>query len=164
MNDEIQRQPVFWKLSMGPGNYGGDFKDILEVLDWLRQGLVLVHKDTGAKGKLQKTQGQAFVERERVGEYFYLCHGNREPAILLLGQFTGHANLFSTRGHGWADRQFRWIKTSVSTKPYKGDQKWWAPNHNSTFIEVPENELKLFETDILKPYFKLRLAHFGIQA
>ncbi len=163
MNDEQHRQPVFWKLSMGPGTAGGDFKNILEVLDWLRHGLVLVHKDTKAKGTSQKTQGQAFVERDRLGEYFYLCHGNQEPAILLLGQFTGHANFFSDRGHGWADRQFRWIKTSTSTKPYKGEQKWWAPNHNSTFIEVPESELGMFESDILTPYFDLKLADFRIE-
>jgi hypothetical protein len=32
--------PIFWELSMGPGTSGGDFKGLLEVLDWLRQGLV----------------------------------------------------------------------------------------------------------------------------
>jgi hypothetical protein len=39
------KKPAFWKLSMGHG----DFNDILEVIDWLRQGLVLAHSQTSAK-------------------------------------------------------------------------------------------------------------------
>jgi hypothetical protein len=80
-------KPVFWKLSMGPGTAGEDFKHILEVLDWIRQGLVLVHKDTKAKGTSQTTQGQHFVGKAEIGDYFYLCHGNEQPSVILLGQF-----------------------------------------------------------------------------
>ncbi len=154
-------KPVFWKLSMGP--HSGDFKHLLEVLDWLRQGLVLVHKDTTAKGTSQKSQGELFIERDRIGDYFYLCHGNKEPGIILLGQFIGPANLFSARRDGWAERQFRWIKTSILTKPYEGEQKWWAPNHNSTFVIVPEDDLEMFESAILGPYFGVELANFRIE-
>ena len=132
--------PVFWKLSMGKT----DFKDIFKVLDWVRQGVVLVHKDTAALGTSLMAQGEEFVSRDRVGEYFYLCNGNKEPSVILLGQFTGPANLLSDKGNGWADRQFRWIKTSISTKRYKGVDKWWTPNHLSTFSMVPENELGIF--------------------
>jgi hypothetical protein len=156
-------KPVFWKLSMGPGTEGGDFKHLLEVLDWLRQGLVLVHKDTKAKGTSQKTQGEQFVENERVGDYFYLCHGNKEPGIILLGQFSGPANVLSARREGWAERTFRWIRTSILIKPYEGEPKWWAPNHNSTFIKVPEPELGMFDSAILRPYFGVDLADFGIE-
>ncbi|MBW3600071.1 MAG: hypothetical protein KY475_22710 [Planctomycetes bacterium] len=154
--------PVFWKLSMGRGNASQDFRNLLEVLEWLRHGLVLVHKNTPAKGTSQKTQGELFVEAERTGNYFYLCHGNEEPAVLLLGQLVGPANLFSDRGEGWADRRFRWIRTSKSTKRFRGKQKWWAPNHNSTFVVVPDNELGEFEAAILGPYFDLELADFRI--
>lgn len=38
--------PTFWKLSMGPGNAAKDFATVLDVLDWLRRGVVLVHKNT----------------------------------------------------------------------------------------------------------------------
>jgi 5-methylcytosine-specific restriction protein B len=156
-------KPVFWKLSMGPGSTGGDFKHVLDVLDWIRQGVVLVHKDTRAKGTSQATQGEQFVEADRLGEYFYLCHGNEEPSIILLGQFTGPANLFSARRGGWAERPFRWIRTSILTKPYAGEPKWWAPNHNSTFVSVPDDELGMFETSILGPYFGMELADFRIE-
>ena len=154
--------PVFWKLSMGPGSTSGDFKNLLAVLDWIRQGVVLVHKDTKAKGIAKTTQGQHFMEPGRFGEYFYLCHGNEEPGILLLAQFSGPANVFSPRGDGWAERPFRWIKTSVTTKRYKGEQKRWAPNDNSTFSMVPKSELTEFETAIIRPDFEMDLADFGI--
>jgi hypothetical protein len=155
--------PVFWKLSMGPGSSGKDFPNLLSVLDWIRQGVVLVYKDTRAKGTSKTSQGEHFMEPDRLGEYFYLCHGNEEPAILLLGQFIAPANLFCARGEGWAERPFRWIRTSVSTKRYKGEQKRWAPNDNSTFIMVPEKELTMFESEVLAPFFKMNLADFGVE-
>jgi hypothetical protein len=40
---------------------------------------------------------------------------------------------------------------------------WWAPNHNSTFCHVPDEELPLFEAKILRPYFAIKLADFGIR-
>ena len=155
-------KPLFWKLSMGRGSTNSDFRHVLEVVDWVRQGVVLVHKDTPAKATVQTTQGELFVEHAKIGDYFYLCHGNEEPSIILLGQFTGPANLFSARGDGWADRPFRWIKTSINPKPFGGEAKWWAPNHNSTFVAVPEDELSMFEAFILKPYFGMALADFRL--
>jgi 5-methylcytosine-specific restriction protein B len=104
------------------------------------------------------------MEPARLGEYFYLCHGNEEPAVLLLGQFSGPPNVFSDRGEGWAERPFRWIKTSVSRKKYSGEHKQWAPNDNSTFIMVPPNEMKMFEFEILNPYFEIKLKQFGVDA
>jgi len=155
-------QPIFWKLSMGPGTAGEDFKTVLQMLDWVRRGVVLVHKDTKAKGTSQTTQGEHFVEPEREGDYFYLCHGNNEPSVILFGQFVGPPNQFCERGSGWTERSFRWIRTSKSTKAYSGQAKWWAPNHNSTFIRVPDDELQLFEEEILAPYFDIHLAEFKI--
>ena len=155
--------PTFWKLSMGPGSSSDDFPTILSVLDWVRQGLVLVHKNTKAKGTSTTTQGELFVEHAKIGDYFYLCHGNGEPSVILLGQFTSAANLFSERAEGWAERSFRWIKTALLTKSYSGEAKWWAPNHNSTFVAVPESELGQFESSILEPYFAVNFEDFGIE-
>jgi hypothetical protein len=147
---------------MGPGTSREDFETILDVFDWVRRGVVLVHKDTKAKGTSHTSQGQHFIELEREGDYFYLCHGNQYPAIILFGQFVGPPNLFCERGEGWAERCFRWIRTSVSTDRFEGPQKWWAPNHNSTFVQVPTDELQLFESKILVPYFTMQLREFGI--
>lgn len=80
----------------------------------------------------------------------------------MLGQFAGPANLLSARAGGWAERPFRWIKTAVLVKSYSGEAKWWAPNHNSTFVAVPGDDLELFETSILRPYFDLKFSAFRI--
>jgi hypothetical protein len=150
-------KPRFWKLSMGK-----DFRDVLEVLDWIRQGIVLVHKDTRAPGGSSVSQGVHFVQPERTGDYFYLCHGNQSPSIILLGQFSGPANVLSARGDGWTERPFRWIRTATIAKRFDGQQKWWTPDHNSTFIEVPESEVAIFEEAILQPYFDLHLSDFRV--
>jgi len=152
-------KPVFWKLSMG----GTDFKHIFEVLEWLRQGLVLVHKDTKSQGIKRDSQGKLFVASDRIGDYFYLCNGNKGPSVILLGQFTGPANPLSSKGDGWAEREFRWIKTSILANKYEGEDKWWSPKHNSTFTVVPEKELGMFESSILYPYFGVKLADFRIE-
>jgi 5-methylcytosine-specific restriction protein B len=147
-------KPQFWKLSQG----GTDFV-YQDVLDSIARGLVYVHKDTKALGTSTKTQGQDFVDAQ-VGDYFYLTHGNK--GVFLLGQFSGPANLFCSKGDGWLDRPFRLIRPSVTNKKYDGKDKWWAPNHNSTFVRVPDGELALFEECILQPYFGIKLADFRI--
>ena len=147
-------QPRFWKLSQGVKFF--DYKSILRTID---SGLVYVHGDTGATATSSKTQGQNFIEAP-IGDYFYLTHGNK--GIYLLGQFSGPANVFSTKKDGWLDRPFRLIKLSITHDHYKGKPKRWAPSDNSTFTEVPNNELSLFEKEILIPFFEIKLKEFGI--
>jgi hypothetical protein len=88
--------------------------------------------------------------------------GCDENSIILLGQFVGPPNHFCERGHGWTERSFRWIRTAATTKSFTGQPKWWTPNHNSTFVRVPDTELLIFESDILMPYFEIQLADFGL--
>jgi hypothetical protein len=160
-------QPAFWKLSMGKN----DFTDILEVLDWLRQGLVLAHSQTKKKASSHESQGEQFVDPERDGDYFYLCHGNRKAThprrgIILFGRFDGPS--IPVRHHrwtddGWAGRRFDWIKTAVTPKKFTGEHKQWTPRNNSTFVPVPDTDLEQFEAEILKPYFELTLSKLGIK-
>jgi hypothetical protein len=102
------------------------------------------------------------VALDREGDYFYLCHGNNEPSIILLAQLVGPPNHFCERGHGWTERSFRWIRTATTTKSFTGQPKWWTPNHNSTFVRVPDTDLSIFESDILMPYFEIQLEDFGL--
>jgi len=151
--------PVFWKVSMGPGGISREFKDLLSVLDWIRRGVVLVNKNVGSLGG-GTSQFSPFIDKDRTGDYFYLCHGNQEPSVILLGQFSGPANLHCSWS-GWAERPFNWIKTSVSTKQFQGSRHWWTPNQPTTFAVVPENELNEFEEGILRPYFEFGLNDFS---
>lgn len=148
-------KPKFWKLSQGYNEFS--FSDLLTSIE---ERLVYVHKDTGAKGQSEFTQGEQFITAD-VGDYFYLAHGNT-GGVYLLGQFTGPANYFSSFGNGWLDRPFRIIARAISQESYKGPNKWWTPNHNSTFVQVPESELNMLEELILKPYFDITLKKYGI--
>jgi hypothetical protein len=163
------KKPAFWKLSMSKN----DFHDILEVIDWLRQGLVLANRRTKKKGSAQESQGEQFVHSDRDGDYFYLCHGNRTTTlprrgIILLGRFTGPP--VSVRHHrwvdddGWAGRRFEWTKTAISPKKLTREHtQQWTPRDNSTFIKVRRRDLKEFESVILKPYFDLTFSKLALK-
>jgi len=149
-------QPKFWKLSQG-----FDFFTFDEFLKSIEDRLVYVNKDTGAKGMSPSTQGEDFVRAE-IGDYFYLTHGNM-GGVYLLGQLTGPANFLSIYPDGWVDRPFRIIARAKSQEIYKGQEKWWTPNHRSTFVQVPETELGLFQDLILEPYFSISLKKHGLK-
>jgi hypothetical protein len=149
---------VFWKLSMGPGARTVGFRTLDDVEKWLRQGLVLCHEDT-AKG-----QGVRYVAPQRVGEFFYLCHGNTNgTGIRLLGQFTPgpitSAELPMANGEsrpGYRGRRFRRLKDVVPEMdccPFTGRARPWTPNYRSTFVQIPMDAMDDFEAEILRPYF-----------
>ena len=145
--------PKFWKLSEGP-----DFFSVAAIIKSIEQRLVFIGKDTHALGRSSNSQVEDFVKAD-VGDYFYLTHGVN--GIYLLGQFTGPANYISERD-GWIDRPFRLIKPSNEVDKINGPDKWWMPNHNSTFCVVKEDELSEFESLILTPYFELSLGDFNL--
>ena len=147
--------PQFWKLSQGPDHFGHE-----EILSSIEDRLVYVHRTTGPMGRSGKSQASEFMNAD-IGDYFYLTNGNK--GIYILGQFIGPANVFSRKEDGWLDRPFRLIRPSRSRDSYNGKKKWWTPNENSTFVPVPEDEMDLFERQILRPYFDIRLEDFGIE-
>ena len=79
-------KPQFYKLS-----HGTDFFPPTEISLSIQTNLVYVHFSTPAKGRSSNSQGDDFINAE-IGDYFYLTYGNR--GIMLLGQFTGPANIF----------------------------------------------------------------------
>ena len=145
--------PKFWKLSQGP-----DYFSVSDIIESIEQRLVFIGKDTHALGRSNTSQVEEFINAD-IGDYFYLTHGT--SGIYLLGQFTGPANYISERD-GWIDRPFRLIKPSNDTSKINGSDKWWMPNHNSTFCVVKEDELNDFENLILTPYFELSLSDFNL--
>ena len=121
----------------------------------LEKGLVSVHKDTPAKGISSVAQGQSFI-KAKVGDYFYLCKGN--DFMELIGQFTSDARpsdkeLFDDPN--WYVRDFKVIAKSTKKGKYNGSAKWWTPNDNSTFIEIPQNEFSLANKELLNPFFSI---------
>ena len=147
--------PRFWKLSQGTGFF--ELKDLFTAID---KKLVYLHRSTRAMAGGNRSQAADFVEAA-IGDYFYLTHGN--SGVYLLGQFTGPANLFSEMEEGWLDRPFRLIKLANTAATYDTEvRKWWTPNFNSSFVTVPQSELRLFEQVILRPFFNIVLSDFGV--
>jgi hypothetical protein len=147
-------KPNFWKLSQGTQFF--KFEDMIRSIS---EGLVYVHRDTKAKGISNTTQADDFINAP-IGDYFYLTNGN--SGMYLIGQFIGPVNLFSRYGEGWLERPYKFIFPAITVKPYDGVRKWWSPSDNSTFTRVDNNDLSLFESEILQPHFNISLKSFGI--
>ncbi len=138
MKDELS----IWKLSHGSADFSREERD-----HYLQQGLAVMHANTG------KGQGNAFGEAV-TGSVFFLCHANER--LVLLGQFTSAVEPCS-KGEGWLQRRYRVLKHAIREDSYRGEQRGWTPNYNSTFKQVPEAELADFESWLLKPLFALGL-------
>ncbi|MCI9622552.1 MAG: EVE domain-containing protein [Lachnospiraceae bacterium] len=140
--------PHFWKIS-----HGNDCISEMEAAAFERRRVVVVHKDTAAKGKVKISQGEDFLANMRKGDFFYLCRGN---SIRLLGRIdSDEVDENPEKKNGWCERSYTVLAKSRDADAYVKDKKWWTPNDNSTCICVPENEMQLFEDLILKPYFNV---------
>lgn len=134
-----------WKISHGKGFT----KEERELC--LKDKIVTVQKDTG------KGQGNDFTDKMKVGDLFYLCYGGRE--IKLIGIITSQARPFRYKdaAEGWMERNYEVIKESVNHDVYAGVKKGWTPNYNSTCVSVKEDQLIVFEKELLLPYFDITL-------
>ena len=140
--------PHFWKIS-----HGNDCISETQAASFDKRRVIVVHKDTAAKGKAKVSQGEYFMDTMKKGDFFYLCRGN---SIRLLGRINSdEVNENLEKQDGWCERSYTIITESRDTTAYTGDKKWWTPNDNSTCISVPDSEMQLFEDYILKPYFNL---------
>ena len=148
----VNPAPSIWKISEGTDSTKISIAD-KEI--FLSRHVVVVHSTTNAKAVSKISQGQAFMDAIKEGDFFYLCYGNR---IQLLGQFVSDKPVENPElKKGWYERPYREIAVSQDTSAYDGVKKWWTPNDNSTCIKVPESEHALFEQLILTPYFAMTM-------
>ncbi len=140
---EIDR--TIWKISHGNGidKFSEGARE-----RYFEEKLVVVADDTG------RGQGKSFKSKMKIGDLFYLCYGND---IKLLGMITSDAAPVDESGDGWLKREYKVIKESINNNRYTGELFGWTPNYNSTCMSVKNNELIVFEKEILKPYFEMEL-------
>ncbi len=132
----------------------GSILDINRAIFGDRKVAVVI-STTKAKAVSKVSQGESFMDSIKKGDYFYLRYGN---SIRILGQFTTDRPVLNPEMEdGWYKRYYHVIAESKDTSTYKGVQKWWSPNDNSTCIRVDKDEQKLFEEAIRIPYFDMTL-------
>ena len=140
---EIHR--TIWKVSHGSGieKFSGGARE-----RYFEEHSIVVADDTG------RGQGKNFNSKMKIGDLFYLCYGND---IKLFGMIISDAVPVDDSGDGWLKRKYKVIKDSINNNRYTGDLFGWTPNYNSTCMQVKNNELIVFEKELLKPYFGMEL-------
>lgn len=135
-----------WKISHGND---GSFTDV-EREGYITRGIVTVHRETG------RGQGKEFENGMKIGDYFYLCHGN--TGIKVLGRITSKAAQLAGKTQGWLYRNYDLVAQSkLPDYRYTEAQKGWTPNYNSTVWRVPRSDFKEFEKNILTPCFNMKI-------
>lgn len=151
MNINLAKDENIYKISMGMGEI-----DAKDYPYFSQHNLIVVHKNTKAKGTSKTTQANVFIEQMKIGDYFYLCRGNK--SLELVGKVTSDAKICddpSWGSDGWMQRSYEIIKKSEKKDPYIGDSKWWTPNNNSTCIVIPKSEIEYANQKLFLPSFNL---------
>lgn len=154
--DEPENEPVIWKISHGTNSNGipEHLRSVLEA-----KHVVVVNQGTMRLAPQSISQGQAYMEEIKKGDYFFLCYAGE---IVLLGQFTEDKPKLNDdmvqewNDYDWYERSYRVIARSLDHNKYTGKKKLWTSNYNSTCVKVTDNAL--FEELILEPYFGLKLS------
>ena len=149
----MQSHENVYKISMG------DF-DASEIEDCIKAHKILVHGETKPKGQSYEAQSDTFKNAIKRGDYFYLTHGNGYNRMKFFGRIVGDAvsSIYKNYGaEGWLERSIEIIQPSLHKEPYSGTNKWWAPNNNSTCIQIPKDEIQEANKLIFSPYFHLAL-------
>lgn len=133
-----------WKLSHGKGITDEEYATALS------KNIVMIDSNTNGMLGNQVTQAMNFKDAKK-GDIFYLCRSNEK--IELLAEFIND-NVTETED-GWYQREYKIVAKPVKIMSYDGEKKWWTPNNNSTFIEIPPSEFKQFVDFILKPFFDI---------
>lgn len=138
----------FFKLSLGQGFIDNDNFTHLK-----QNNLVSIGINTLGKGQSSTTQFEEFLNAKR-GDLFYICRSNN--SIEMIGMFKDQRCLHSIvpNHEDWVDREYIPIAYAINRTAYdKNLDKWWSPKNNSTFIELKEDDFKIFEKDFLFPVF-----------
>lgn len=138
-----------WKISHGKRPFSKEERE-----HCLAENLAVVDSTTG------RGQGAAFEKEMQVGDIIYLCHGN-DAGIKVLGKIDSEAEIYED---DWRQRKYKVLfESRKPEEKYTGTKKGWSPNFPSTCVAVPDDELELFENEILKPYFNVTLGDIDIE-
>lgn len=132
-----------------------------EIFTYCNQkNLIIVHKDTKAKGREIQTQADTFSKQMRVGDYFYMCRGNQNLEVV--GRIIGdveECEYGNLGAEGWLQRSYEVVEDAKNEDPYQEKKYWWTPNDNSTCTEIKKHEINLANEQIFIPFFKVEFEY-----
>ena len=146
-----------FKISHGeflrPRNKNGNIAKILEDKKWIAIG-----KYTG------KGQANTFNNVAKIGDYIYLCYGG--DALFCIGKIISEVKPLDKDYEQLIDGDNDWIyrdieplffPKNVSIRNLKHDKQFHMPSGNSTFYEVPKNQLDYLNDSLFIPNFNLEI-------
>jgi 5-methylcytosine-specific restriction endonuclease McrBC GTP-binding regulatory subunit McrB len=154
----------FYKISHGvfikrPQFVKAGLLDILEKNNWISMGL-----DTG------KGQTIEFIENAHIGDYVYVCYGGND--VYCVGKIVSNSKPFDKINNDKLDIEEGWIYREIeplyfpengSVSELKTDTRFFMPSGNSTFYEVPKDQLEYINEKIFIPKFKLKVVDKSIE-
>lgn len=152
LKNEIVKNCSFkiWKLSESPTYFPEP-----EFNETIQTHRAVIHPETKSKARSSVTQGEAFMEDDRVSDVVFICHGARR--IATIGVFSASP----IRNYGdsdWIYRSIIPIADAVDGTHFEIEGRpWWSPSDNSTFTEVPKRDWKKFAETVLQPCFGITL-------
>jgi len=120
------------------------------------KNIIIIGSETPAKGRSKTSQADIF-KTMNIGDFFYLTKGNKYFDII--GQITSNISnceFEPFKQEGWLQRSYKIITEAKNNGSYKGPDKWWSPNNNSTCVLIPKYELKQANTLIFIPFFNTK--------
>jgi len=149
----LSEDECIFKISMSERSIDDDDYEYL-----INKNVIAVGSQTKPIGGSNQSQGFTYTNQMKIGDYFYLCRGNKY--IELLGKVSGNAvdcDVEELNIRGFKQRSFNIIQESNIKINYNEKSKRWTPNNNSTCVEIPSGEIPLANELIFTPTFNLKI-------
>ncbi|MCM1578624.1 MAG: hypothetical protein NC078_07505 [Ruminococcus sp.] len=159
--DVLKGRAKIWKMSHSQKS---EWLDKKERAILLNERLIAIHATVENRNDPKKDrQGYCFMEEMNIGDYFYLCHGNKEnDSVILLGRVAGDWKDCTVLGikKDWICRDYEVIIESIHSHKYDNKinpDKGWAPCRPNTLYKIKPDEFEDFGKKVLKSYFGFSL-------
>lgn len=138
---------AFWKVSMEPKDFS------TEEFAYLAEKNIVLVDATNSYNQLK-------LDNIKIGDYFYLIHGNKSgQGIQLFGMITSLPQPSNfKKWNGWKQLSYVKIKDCIRKNKSYNAQKAWTPYYpDCPIFDVPKEDEQDFENHILSPYFDMKL-------